>query len=52
VREALLGLLDSTEIQKMDRGTSKSVRASFIVTPKLLEAGHVATAAPGQANSH
>jgi hypothetical protein len=52
VREALLGLLDSTEIQKMDRGTSKSVRASLIVTPKLLEAGHVARAAPRQENSH
>jgi hypothetical protein len=48
VREALVGLLDSAEIQKMDRGTSKSVRVSFIVTPKLLEAGHMASMAPGQ----
>jgi hypothetical protein len=47
VREALVGLLDSADIQKMDRGTSKSVRVSFIVTPKLLEAGHMAATAPG-----
>jgi hypothetical protein len=52
VREALLGLLDSAEIQKMDRGTSKSVRASLIVTTKLLEAGHAATAAPSEPNRH
>jgi hypothetical protein len=48
VREALVGLLDSADIQKMDRGTSKSVRLSFIVTPKLLEVGHTAATAPGQ----
>jgi hypothetical protein len=47
VREALVGLLDSADIQKMDRGTSKSVRVSFMVTPKLLEAGHMAASAPG-----
>jgi hypothetical protein len=52
VREALIGLLDSAEIQKMDRGTSKSVRASFIVTPKLLEAGHLAATSPGQSGGH
>jgi hypothetical protein len=48
LRSALVGLLDSADIQKMDRGTSKSVRVSFIVTPKLLEVGHTATTAPGQ----
>jgi hypothetical protein len=52
VREALIGLLDSAEIQKMDRGTSKSVRASFIVTPKLLEAGHLAASGAGQSDGH
>jgi hypothetical protein len=52
VREALIGLLDSAEIQKMDRGTSKSVRASFIVTPKLLEAGHLAATSPGRSDGH
>jgi hypothetical protein len=52
VREAMVGLLDSADIQKMDRGTSKSVRVSFIVTPKLLEAGHMAATAPGQSSGH
>ncbi|HEX8871892.1 MAG TPA: hypothetical protein VF758_03945 [Candidatus Acidoferrum sp.] len=38
VREACLGLLNSVDVQKMDRGTSKSVRVVFDITPKLLEA--------------
>jgi hypothetical protein len=52
VREAMVGLLDSADIQKMDRGTSKSVRVSFIVTPKLLKAGHMAATAPEQSSGH
>src|SRR5271165_2855748 len=47
VREAYLGLLKSAELQKLDRGTSKSVRLIFEVTPQLLETAHsVATADP------
>jgi len=38
LREGYLELLQSADIEKMDRGTSKSVRVVFDVTPKLLEA--------------
>lgn len=38
LREGYLELLQSAEVQKVDRGTSKSVRVVFDVTPKLLEA--------------
>jgi hypothetical protein len=41
VREGYLELLQSAEIQQLDRGTSKSVRVVFDVPPKLLRsAGH------------
>jgi len=43
VREGYLELLQSADIQQLDRGTSKSVRVIFEVTPKLLEAGQDAT---------
>jgi len=50
LREGYLELLKSADVQKVDRGTSKSVRAVFDVTPKLLEAvkaaGLPAPAAP------
>ncbi len=36
-REAYLEVLKSAEVQKLDRGTSKSVRLIFEVTPQLLE---------------
>jgi hypothetical protein len=37
LREGYLELLQSAEIQQVDRGTSKSVRVMFDVPPKLLE---------------
>ncbi len=41
LREGYLQLLQSADIQQVDRGGSKSVRVFFDVTPKLLEsAGH------------
>ena len=39
LREGYLELLQSADIQQVDRGTSKSVRVVFDVTPKLLAAG-------------
>ena len=45
VREAYLGLLKSAEVQKLDRGTSKSVRLIFEVTPQLLETARSPVAA-------
>jgi len=40
LREAYLELLQSVDIQQLDRGSSKSVRIVFDVTPKLLQAAH------------
>lgn len=37
LREGYLELLNSADIQQLDRGTSKSVRIVFDVTPKLLQ---------------
>jgi hypothetical protein len=37
VRDAYLELLKSTEVESLDRGTSKSVRVIFDVTPKILQ---------------
>lgn len=37
LREGYLELLNTADIQQLDRGTSKSVRIVFDVTPKLLE---------------
>src|SRR5262249_44284398 len=34
-REAYLQLLNSIQVMKLDRGTSKSVRATFVVTPEI-----------------
>jgi hypothetical protein len=34
-REAYLQLLSSVEVMKLDRGTSKSVRLTFVVTPEI-----------------
>jgi hypothetical protein len=45
VRQGYLDLLQSADIQQLDRGTSKSVRVVFDVTPKLLEAPAVASPA-------
>jgi len=38
LRQGYLELLQSADIQQLDRGTSKSVRVIFEVTPKLLQA--------------
>jgi len=45
LREAYAGLLKSAEVQKLDRGTSKSVRLIFEITPQLLESAKSASAA-------
>ncbi len=46
LHDALMDLLQSADVQKLDRGTSKSIRVVFDVTPKLLE---TARALPGAA---
>lgn len=45
LREAYAGVLKSAEVQKVDRGTSKSVRLIFEVTPALLESAKSESAA-------
>jgi hypothetical protein len=45
LREAYAGLLKSAEVQKLDRGRSKSVRLIFELTPQLLESAKSAPAA-------
>jgi hypothetical protein len=53
VREGYLELLQSADIQQVDRGTSKTVRVVFDVSPKLLESAQGTTGAdpPGDAKS-
>lgn len=51
VREGYLESLQSADIQQLDRGTSKSVRVIFDVTPKLLEAGQDVTRGADPVNS-
>ena len=50
LREAYAGMLKSAEVQKLDRGTSKSVRLIFEITPQLLESAKTAPSAdpPGK----
>lgn len=43
LREGYLELLNSADIQQLDRGSSKSVRVIFDVTPKLLQGTHSAS---------
>lgn len=45
LRDAYLALLKSAEVEKLDRGNSKSVRLVFEITPQLLESAHTASAA-------
>ncbi len=45
LRAGYLELLQSAEIQQLDRGTSKSVRVVFAVTPKLLQSAGNSSAA-------
>ncbi|HXH67611.1 MAG TPA: hypothetical protein VNH19_23500 [Candidatus Limnocylindrales bacterium] len=45
LHDAYAGLLKSAEVQKLDRGTSKSVRLIFEITPQLLELGKSASTA-------
>ena len=54
LRQGYSNLLQSADIQLLDRGSSKSVRVIFDVTPKLLEAPHSAppTADPHAADPH
>jgi hypothetical protein len=51
LREGYAELLQSAEIQQVDRGTSKSVRVIFDVTPKLLEAAENGTTAADPAKT-
>jgi len=44
LRESYLELLQSVDIQQLDRGASKSIRIVFDVTPKLLESAQNAPA--------
>jgi hypothetical protein len=44
LRQAYLELLESADIQQLDRGSSKSVRVIVDVTPKLFEAARTAPA--------
>jgi hypothetical protein len=44
LREAYSGVLKSAQVQKLDRGTSKSVRLIFEITPQLLESAKTASA--------
>jgi hypothetical protein len=43
LREAYLALLKSTEVSKLDRGDTKSVRLVFEITPALLESARRAS---------
>jgi len=45
LREGYLELLQSADIRQVDRGTSKSVRVVFDVTPKLLQSANKPAAA-------
>jgi len=47
LREGYSELLQSANIQPLDRGTSKAVRVRFDVTPKLLEAAQAANSGTG-----
>ncbi|HLK04298.1 MAG TPA: hypothetical protein VKT53_07640 [Candidatus Acidoferrum sp.] len=48
-REAYLQLVNSIDVTRLDRGTSKSVRATFVVTPQIWEnLAQAATAKPAQ----
>src|SRR5712692_3952456 len=52
LREAYLELLKNTDVSKIDRGDSKSVRLVFEITPAFLEAAHkAAPAVPDSAQS-
>ena len=44
IRQAYLEVLESADIQQLDRGSSKSVRVIVDVTPKLFEAARTAPA--------
>jgi hypothetical protein len=51
LRDAYQALLKSAEVEKLDRGNSKSVRLIFEITPQLLESAHAASAADPPAKS-
>jgi len=45
LRDAYLTLLKTAQVEKLDRGNSKSVRLIFEITPELLESAHAVSAA-------
>jgi len=49
LREAYLELLKGTEVSKLDRGDTKSVRLAFEITPAFLEAARHASSGPDNA---
>jgi hypothetical protein len=51
LREGYLEWLNSADIQQLDRGSSKSVRVVFDVTPKLLQSVHSAVPAVQPTNN-
>jgi len=50
LRDAYLALLKSAEVEKLDRGNSKSVRLVFEVTPQLLESARESAVADPPTN--
>ena len=46
LREAYLALLKSTDVSKIDRGDTKSVRIAFEITPAFLESARRASMSP------
>jgi hypothetical protein len=52
LREGYLELLQSADIQQVDRGTSKTVRVVFDVTPKLLESAGKSSGADPAVPTH
>jgi hypothetical protein len=52
VREGYLELLQSADVQQVDRGASKSVRVVFDVTPKVLESAAKGSSADPGAQGH
>jgi len=45
LRDAYLTLLKTAQVEKLDRGNSKSVRLIFEITPELLESAHASSGA-------
>ena len=52
LRAAYLELLNSTQVENVDRGSNKSVRLIFVITPGFLDAVKGANPSAGTAGSH